>query len=319
MLLNSVIAALVAFAVAAALGPIIIPFLIRLKAGQTVRDEGPETHLKKNGTPTIGGLIFLGGMLVSSLLFVSKCPNIVPVLILTFGMAGIGFIDDYIKVVLKRSLGLRAWQKMLLQIILSTGFGLYVKYLTNVDLTMKVPFMPGNYIDLGIFTLPLLVLVSIATVNGTNFTDGLDGLASSVTLVVAVFFCVASIMTDSGVHPLAAAMAAGLAGFLLYNAFPAKVFMGDTGSLALGGFVAGMAYILQMPLLVIIIGIIYVVEVLSVIMQVSYFKITHGKRIFKMAPIHHHFELCGWSETRIVTVFTIVTALACIISLLGIW
>ena len=319
MLNSIVIATISAFAVSALLGPVIIPFLTRLKAGQTVRSEGPETHLKKNGTPTIGGLIFLIGMLIPSLFFAGKYPLIIPVLILTFGMAAIGFIDDYIKVVLKRSMGLRAWQKMTLQILLSVGFGLYVKFLTDVPLTMKLPFFKGIYLDLGFMTIPVMVFIIIATVNGTNFTDGLDGLASSVTLVVAVFFAIVSVMVDGGVHPLAAAFAAALAGFILYNAFPAKVFMGDTGSLALGGFVAGMAYMLQIPLLIAVIGIIYAIEVLSVILQVSYFKITHGKRIFKMSPIHHHFELCGWSETRIVAVFTIITALACMVSLLGIW
>lgn len=319
MLNSIVIAAISAFALSAVLGPVIIPFLVRLKAGQTVRSEGPETHLKKNGTPTIGGLIFLIGMLVPSLFFVGKYPLIIPVLILTFGMAAIGFIDDYIKVVLKRSMGLHAWQKMALQIILSVAFGLYIKCFTSVPLTMKVPFFKGTYWDLGVMAIPVMVFIIIATVNGTNFTDGLDGLAGSVTLVVAVFFCIASVLVDGGVHPLAAAFAAALAGFLLYNAFPAKVFMGDTGSLALGGFVAGMAYMLQLPLIIVIIGIIYAIEVLSVILQVSYFKLTHGKRIFKMSPIHHHFELCGWSETRVVAVFTIITALACLIGLLGVW
>lgn len=313
------ISAISAFAVAAILGPILIPFLIRLKAGQTVRSDGPESHHKKNGTPTIGGLIFLGGMLVPSLFLAKDYPNIIPVIILTIGMAIIGFIDDYIKVVLKRSLGLRAWQKMALQIVLSLGFGIYVMKFTNIDLAVKIPFARGVALDLGWGALPLMVLVIIATVNGTNFTDGLDGLASSVTLVVSVFFVIASTMVGAGVEPLAAAFAGALAGFVLYNAYPAKVFMGDTGSLALGGFVAGMAYLLQQPLIIILIGLIYAIEVLSVIMQVSYFKITHGKRIFKMSPIHHHFELSGWSETRIVAVFSIITALMCIIALLGVW
>lgn len=314
-----VIATISSFALTAILGPRIIPILIRLKAGQTIRGEGPQTHLKKNGTPTMGGVIFLLGSMIPSLFFVPKYPKIVPVMILTLGMAIVGFVDDYIKVVLKRSLGLRAWQKMLLQILFSLGFGLYVMLFTDIDLAIKIPFANGVSINLGWGALPLMVLVIIATVNGTNFTDGLDGLASSVTLVVAVFFVAASVMIGAGVEPFAAAFGAGLAGFILYNAYPAQVFMGDTGSLALGGFVAGMAYMLQMPFIIVIIGAIYVIEVMSVILQVSYFKLTHGKRIFKMSPIHHHFELCGWSETRIVAVFTIITALMCIISLMGVW
>ncbi len=312
-------AALTAFAISAILGPVVIPFLTRIKFGQTVRDDGPESHLKKNGTPTMGGVIFLGGMLLPALMQIPHSDKTVPVLILTFGMALIGFIDDYVKVVLKRAMGLKAWQKMSLQIVLSVAFGLYLTYMTDADMTMKIPFMNGTVADLKWLAIPFMIFVVIATSNGTNLTDGLDGLAGSVTLVVSVFFCIASVMTGAGVEGLAAAFAGGLAGFLLYNAYPAKVFMGDTGSLALGGYVAGMAYALHMPLIIILVGIIYVIEAVSVIMQVGYFKLTHGKRIFKMAPIHHHFELCGWAETRVVAVFTIVTALACVIALVGIW
>lgn len=312
-------AALTAFAISAILGPVVIPFLTRIKFGQTVRDDGPESHLKKNGTPTMGGVIFLGGMLLPALMQIPHSDKTVPVLILTFGMALIGFIDDYVKVVLKRAMGLKAWQKMSLQIVLSVAFGLYLTYMTDADMTMKIPFMNGTVADLKWLAIPFMIFVVIATSNGTNLTDGLDGLAGSVTLVVSVFFCIASVMTGAGVEGLAAAFAGGLAGFLLYNAYPAKVFMGDTGSLALGGYVAGMAYALHMPLIIILVGIIYVIEAVSVIMQVGYFKLTHGKRIFKMAPIHHHFELCGWAETRVVAVFTIVTALACVIALAGIW
>lgn len=312
-------AALTAFAISAILGPVVIPFLTRIKFGQTVRDDGPESHLKKNGTPTMGGVIFLGGMLLPALMQVPHSDKVVPVLILTFGMALIGFIDDYVKVVLKRAMGLKAWQKMSLQIVLSVAFGLYLTYMTDADMTMKIPFMNGTVADLKWLAIPFMIFVVIATSNGTNLTDGLDGLAGSVTLVISVFFCIASVMTGAGVEGLAAAFAGGLAGFLLYNAYPAKVFMGDTGSLALGGYVAGMAYALHMPLIIILVGIIYVIEAVSVIMQVGFFKLTHGKRIFKMAPIHHHFELCGWAETRVVAVFTIVTALACVIALVGIW
>ena len=180
-----------------------------------------------------------------------------------------------------------------------------------------MPFSHGYYWNIGILAIPMLFIVVLATVNGVNFTDGLDGLSSSVTVLVATFFSVVAIGTNSGIHPITCAVAGGLLGFLLFNVYPASVFMGDTGSLALGGFVAGTAYMMQMPLFIPIVGFIYAVELLSVVIQVSYFKATHGKRIFKMAPIHHHFELCGWSETRVVAVFSIITALLCLAALLA--
>ena len=183
---------------------------------------------------------------------------------------------------------------------------------------MKIPFFPGHEVDFGILTIPILFVAVIGAVNGVNFTDGLDGLASSVTIMVATFFSVVAIGTKSGIEPITCAVVGALMGFLLFNVYPAKIFMGDTGSLALGGFVAGTAYMLQMPLFLLIVGLIYVVEVLSVMIQVTYFKATHGKRFFKMAPIHHHFELCGWSETRVVAVFSIITAILCLIALMGV-
>lgn len=313
-----VVSVLVSFAVSALLGPVVIPFLRRLKVGQTVRDEGPQSHLKKNGTPTMGGIIFLAGVTAASLLYVKDYPKIVPILFLTLGFGLIGFLDDYIKVVLKRSMGLKAWQKMLGQIAVTAVFAYYIVNYSGVDLAMKIPFFQGRTLDLGILNIPMLFFVVIATVNGTNFTDGLDGLASSVTVMVAVFFSVVAIGTASGIEPITCAVAGGLLGFLLFNVHPASVFMGDTGSLALGGFVAGAAYMLNMPLFIPIVGFTYMIEVISVILQVGYFKLTKGKRLFKMAPIHHHFELCGWSETRIVAVFSIVTALLCLVALLGI-
>ena len=236
---------------------------------------------------------------------------------MTAGFGVIGFLDDYLKVVLKRSDGLLPWQKMALQIVVTAVFAFYLVNYSNVSLTMKIPFWSGHYLNLGWFAVPVLFFAVIGTVNGVNFTDGLDGLASSVTLIVAVFFTVVSLGMNSGVEPITCAVVGSLMGFLLFNVYPAKVFMGDTGSLALGGFVAGGAYAMQMPLFIILVGLIYLVEVLSVMLQVSYFKATHGKRIFKMAPIHHHFELCGWSETRVVAVFSVVTAIMCLIALLA--
>lgn len=308
---------MLSFAISVVLGPLVIPFLKRLKVGQTERTEGPESHLKKNGTPTMGGILFLISVVVTSLLFVKDYPRIVPILFLTLGFGMIGFLDDYIKVVLKRSMGLRAWQKFALQIVVTGVFVFYLRRYTDVSLAMKVPFMEGAYLDFGWWNIPILFFIVIGTVNGTNFTDGLDGLASSVTVLVATFFTVVAIGTGSGIEPITCAVVGALLGFLLFNVHPASVFMGDTGSLALGGFVAATAYMMQMPIFIAIVGFIYLLEVLSVILQVSYFKMTGGKRIFKMAPIHHHFELCGWSETRVVAVFSIVTALLCLVALMG--
>ena len=312
------VSVIVSFAVSVLLGPVIIPFLRKLKVGQTIRDEGPQSHLKKNGTPTMGGILILLSVVVTSLLFVKDYPKIIPILFLTLGFGLVGFLDDYIKVVLKRSMGLRAWQKMALQIVVTGVCAYYLLHYTDVSLAMKVPFMDGVYLDFGWMNIPILFVVVIGTVNGTNFTDGLDGLASSVTVLVATFFTVVAIGTGSGIEPVTCAVVGALLGFLLFNVHPASVFMGDTGSLALGGFVAACAYMMQMPLFIVIVGFIYLVEVLSVILQVSYFKLTGGKRIFKMAPIHHHFELCGWSETRVVAVFSIVTALLCLVALMGV-
>lgn len=319
--MNSVIliSVMVSFAISVFLGPLVIPFLRRLKVGQTERTEGPESHLKKNGTPTMGGILILISVVVASLLFVRDYPSIIPVLFLTLGFGLVGFLDDYIKVVLKRSMGLKAWQKFSLQVLVTGVFVYYLLHYTDVSLEMKLPFLEGTYLDFGWWNIPILFFIVIGTVNGTNFTDGLDGLASSVTVLVATFFTVVAIGTDSGIEPVTCAVVGALLGFLLFNVHPASVFMGDTGSLALGGFVAAAAYMMQMPVFIAIVGFIYLAEVVSVILEVSYFKLTGGKRIFKMAPIHHHFELCGWSETRVVAVFSIVTALLCLVALMGVW
>ncbi len=309
---------IISFAISVLLGPVVIPFLRRLKVGQTVRNEGPKEHLKKNGTPTMGGILILVSVVFTSILYVKDYPRIIPILFVTMGFGLIGFLDDYIKVVLKRSMGLRAWQKMALQILVTGVFAYYVVHYTDVSLAMKIPFIPGTYVDFGILNIPILFFIVIGTVNGANFTDGLDGLASSVTVLIATFFTVVAIGLNSGIEPVTCAVVGALLGFLLFNVYPASVFMGDTGSLALGGFVAATAYMLQMPVFLAIVAFIYVIEVLSVVIQVSYFKLSGGKRIFKMAPIHHHFELCGWSETRVVAVFSIITALLCLIALMAI-
>ncbi|MFR8319083.1 MAG: phospho-N-acetylmuramoyl-pentapeptide-transferase [Catenibacillus sp.] len=313
---------LVAFLISAVLCPVVIPFLHRLKFGQFIREEGPEAHQKKSGTPTMGGIIFLLAAMVTSVFFVKDYPKIIPVMFTTLGFGLIGFLDDYIKVVKKRNLGLTEIQKLAGQIIVTGIFAFYLLRYSDVGTKMLIPFTGGfengMYLDLPVwlFVIVLFIIV-LGTVNGTNFTDGLDGLLSSVTVLVAVFFTVVAVAAKSGLHPVSGAVMGALLGFLLFNTYPAKVFMGDTGSLALGGFVASMAYMMNMPIFIAIIGLIYLIEVLSVMIQVTYFKATKGKRIFKMAPIHHHFELCGWPETKVVAIFSIATAVLCMIGFLA--
>lgn len=308
---------LIAFGLSVMMGPVIIPILRKLKMGQTERVDGVQSHLKKAGTPTMGGVIILLSVVITSVFYIKDYPKIIPILFVTLGFGLIGFLDDYLKVVMKRSDGLFPKQKMALQIVVTAVFAFYLVKFTDVSLTMLIPFSGGYYLDIGWFAIPLMFFAVIGTVNGVNFTDGLDGLASSVTVLVATFFTVVAIGTKSGIEPITCAVVGALLGFLLFNVYPASVFMGDTGSLALGGFVASTAYMLQMPVFIVIVGLIYLIEVLSVMIQVTYFKKTGGKRIFKMAPIHHHFELCGWSETRVLAVFSIATALLCLIALMG--
>lgn len=315
--LEVVLPLLIAFAISVILSPFVIPFLKKLKVGQTERTEGVQSHLKKAGTPTMGGLIILISVLVTSLLFIGKYPRIIPILFLTLGFGIIGFLDDYLKVVLRRSDGLLPKQKFTLQFVLTTIFVIYILVVDPECLIILLPFTQGMYFDCKWITVPLVYLVVLGTVNGVNFTDGLDGLATGVTTMVAVFFTIVSIGSGAGIETITAAVTGALLGFLMFNAHPAKVFMGDTGSLALGGFVAGAAYVLQIPILIPVFGLIYMIEVISVMIQVTYFKKTGGKRFFKMAPIHHHFELSGWSETQIVALFTVITALLCLICLSG--
>ena len=310
------IPALTAFFVTLILGPGLIRFLHRLKFGQFIREEGPESHLKKSGTPTMGGILFLIGILVGSVFYISGYPKIVPVLFVTLGFGLIGFLDDYIKVVMKRNLGLTPAQKMLGQILITAVFAFYMVNYSGLGTEVVIPFTGGSVVDLGILYVPVLFFVVLGTVNGANFTDGLDGLCSSVTTLIAVFFTVIAVAAAMDVHPVVCAVIGALLGFLCFNTYPAKVFMGDTGSLALGGFVVSTAYMLQIPFFLPIVAFVYFVEVLSVIIQVAYYKRTK-KRIFKMAPIHHHFELSGWPETKVVSIFSIVTAVLCLIGMLA--
>ena len=316
MINETILAIIIAFAVSAILCPVVIPFLHKLKFGQQVREDGPQAHLKKQGTPTMGGLVFLTAVVITSLLYIREYPRIIPVLFMTVGFGVIGFLDDYIKIVMKRSEGLNPVQKLIGQFIITGIFVYYLVCSGEVGTSMLVPFTGGFehgiYLDLGFLFIPFVFFVVLGTDNGVNFTDGLDGLCTSVTILVATFLTIISIGENSGISPITGAVVGSLLGFLLFNVYPAKVFMGDTGSLALGGFVASSAFMMQIPLFIPLIGLIYLVEVLSVIMQVSSFK-----RIFRMAPIHHHFELGGWSETRVVAVFSIVTALLCLVAYLG--
>ena len=304
-MLQIVVPLIVSFAVTVLLGPVIIPWLRKLHASQTER-EYLKTHVAKNGTPTMGGIMILAGLLAGTLISAAKYPKILPVLVLAIGFGLIGFLDDFLKVALHRS-------------VVTTIFAVWLIKFTDVDLSIMIPFTAQKLVTIPQpLAIVILYFAVLGTVNGTNFTDGLDGLASSVTIVVAVFFMLSSMILDGDIEPVCAAMAGALCGFLVYNHYPAKVFMGDTGSLALGGFVAGAAYLLHMPLFILIAGFIYVIEVLSVILQVASFKISHGKkRLFKMAPIHHHFEKSGYSEKQIVIAFTLVTIGCCALALIG--
>ena len=309
---------IISFLISVVFCPILIPFLRKLKFGQTEREEGPQSHLKKNGTPTMGGLVILASILLTSLIYIGKFTEILPVLFMTLGFGLIGFLDDYIKVVKKRSLGLTPLQKMALQFIVTGVFIYYYFKIAGLDTSIKIPFVSGDGFVMPTWLFIIFVfIVVLGTVNGVNFTDGLDGLASGVTVIVATFFTIAALSLNPSRTPFTGAVVGSLLGFLLFNTYPARVFMGDTGSLALGGFVSSIALMLHMPLFIVIIGLIYLVEVLSVILQVGYFKLTHGKRIFKMAPIHHHFELCGYSETQVVAAFSIVTALLCLVGIMA--
>lgn len=322
------IGAIGAFIISLCMGMILIPVLHKLKFGQEIREEGPKWHAKKSGTPTMGGLIFIAAIFAMSaiccvlgLFFGIDMPadstylkTLVMLLCLSAVYGVIGFIDDYIKVILKRNLGLTAKQKFLLQLVAAVGFVCWAVYGMDIATVVKIPFTSIE-LDFGIWFIPFAALVIIATVNSVNLTDGLDGLATCVTCMVALFFILfADKVGNIAVALFASILLGSLVGFLMYNKFPAKVFMGDTGSLFLGGAVCGMAIVTEQPLALLIVGLVYVIESLSVILQVISFKTT-GKRIFKMSPIHHHFEMCGWSETKIVITFTIVTAVLCLLML----
>ncbi|MBN2222689.1 MAG: phospho-N-acetylmuramoyl-pentapeptide-transferase [Vallitaleaceae bacterium] len=316
MIKNIILAVLVSFLLTAMIGPRMLPMLMKLKFGQFVREDGPSSHLKKSGTPTMGGLIFISGILLSSLVFASVEKSVMPLLFMTIGFAVVGFVDDLLKIKKKKSEGLKAYQKLLLQGVCTLFFLAYVYFEAEIGTKVYLPFTNKYLLDLGLLYYPLMAVVILGTVNGVNLTDGLDGLATSVTSVVAAFFIGFSLLFSSQISIFSAIVLGALLGFLLINVHPAKVFMGDTGSLALGGFVAASAILAQIPLLILLFGSIYLIESISVILQVAYYKKTK-KRIFKMAPIHHHFELSGMSETQIVAFFSVITMVMSLIAILS--
>lgn len=298
---------LMAFVIVVIIGPIFLPMLHRLKFGQTVRDDGPQTHLAKNGTPTMGGIMFMIAITITVLFRAELDSDVFVGLVCMLGFGLVGFLDDFIIIKMRRSLGLKPWQKIAMQFVIS-GYVAFYQYTSSPAASkIMIPFT-DKFLDLGILYVPVMMFIIIGTVNAVNLTDGLDGLASGITAVVSTFFVVFALFVakDAGVATFAAATVGGCVGFLVFNVNPAKVFMGDTGSMALGGAVVAFAVLTNSVLLIPIVGGIYFAEALSVIIQVTYFKKT-GKRIFKMAPLHHHFEQCGWPETKVVFIFWIVT------------
>lgn len=307
----------ISFIITLTLGPIVIPMLRRLKIGQNVRDDGPETHLAKSGTPTMGGIIMLIALFITTITSGMLNKDMYILLMSTFGFGMIGFIDDYLKVINERSLGLKAYQKLIGQIILAVILAFYQSNTSILGTKVIIPFLSNRYLDLGILYVPFIAFVVVGTVNSVNLTDGLDGLASGVTLIVLSFFGLVALNWGFGsISVFSAALTGACLGFLIYNAYPAKVFMGDTGSMALGGAVAAVAILLNLPLIIPIAGGIYFIEALSVIIQVISYKLT-GKRVFLMSPLHHHFEEKGWEETRVVIVFWSITVLLCLIGVVS--
>ena len=326
IVLGILIVTAVSFAVTVVLGKLLIPILRALHAGQSIKEIGPTWHMSKQGTPTMGGLMFIAAIGVVTAVFSAvghvKAGDFGGIYVFGFALifGGIGFIDDYMKVVHHQNTGLTAGWKFLLQLsaaILMTVLLRYEHYLTP---NLYIPFTHNYSIPLpwSVYMV-FAAFVMVGTVNAVNITDGVDGLSSSVTVPVVVFFtAVTALWGRDELTVFSAALLGGLLGFLVYNHYPAKVFMGDTGSLFLGGAVCGLAFASDMPLILVLVGIIYIVETLSDIIQVTYFKLTHGKRIFKMAPLHHHFEMCGWREKKVVAVFAAVSAVFCVIAYLGV-
>ena len=325
-MIQILLALVIGLAVTAATGKLLIPILVQLKAGQSIKEIGPTWHMNKQGTPTMGGLMFIVGIGVAIVIAGWKgmmegnfSHLYVYVFSLVFGI--IGYIDDYQKVKYHHNTGLTALQKFLLQLAAAVAFLCLMRYEGMLSPNLYIPFFNTHIVLNWVVYLILAAFIIVGTVNAVNITDGVDGLSSSVTVPVAAFFAVIGWRWGTEYLQLsvfAAALLGGLFGFLIYNHYPAKVFMGDTGSLFLGGAVAALAFAYDMPLVLILVGIVYICETLSDIIQVGYFKLTHGKRIFKMAPLHHHFEMCGWKETKVVGVFAAVSLIFCVLAYLGV-
>lgn len=313
----TIYATIVSFLIVLLLGPIVIPALRAFKFGQSIREEGPKSHFKKTGTPTMGGIMFILGIIITTLIVAPKMTGALWVsLVTTVGYGLIGLLDDGLKILRKKNLGLRAYQKLIGQITLAFILA-YFAYTSSIGSSIHIPFTNIMF-DLGFWYVPFTMFTTVALTNAVNLTDGLDGLASGVTLIICVFFAVVAYgLGNRDLSIFCGALVGGLLGFLKYNSYPAQVFMGDTGSLALGGAVTALAILLKMPLIILIVGGIYVAEAASVVIQVISFKLT-GKRVFKMAPLHHHFEQLGWHETKVVSWFSIITALLCMIGFLAI-
>ena len=315
---------LVAFAASALIGRFLIPWLHALKAGQSIKEIGPVWHMAKQGTPTMGGIMFIAGIFIAILItgwqdFSQGRFGALFVFLFALVFGVIGFLDDFMKVKYHKNEGLTAPQKFLLQLAAAIVFTVLLRYTGYLTPDLYIPFFNVSFQLPWAVYMVFAAFVIVATVNAVNLTDGVDGLATGVTLPVALFFLAVSLMwkiTDLSIF--AAALVGGLCAFLIYNFHPAKVFMGDTGSLFLGGTVCGLAFALDIPLIIVLVGIIYLLETLSDIIQVTYFKLTHGKRIFRMAPLHHHFEMGGWSEEKLFTVFTLVTLVCCVLAYFGV-
>ena len=331
ILLKILVAAVVAFVISAVIGKFLVPALRRWKAGQSIKEDGTTWHMSKQGTPTMGGLMFILATIIVVLVFngpaiLSGDWTSVIVLVFALVFGAIGFLDDYAKIKKKENTGLTAGQKFLLQLAAAILFIVLLRKCGILSPNLYVPFFGVELHLPWVVYLIFAVLVITGTVNAVNITDGLDGLSSSVTLPVCAFFAAAfgwawvkwQQSGTAGMAVFAAALFGGLVGFLVYNHYPAKVFMGDTGSLFLGGAVCGMAFALDMPLILILVGIIYIIETLSDIIQVTYFKATHGKRIFRMAPLHHHLEMGGWNEKKVVFVFASISLVFCILAFFGV-
>lgn len=315
-LVDTMKAAGIALVICLLMGPILIPFLGRLKAGQSIREDGPRSHLAKAGTPTMGGIIIITAVLFSALLVAGHSLEVFACVLVMVAFGAVGFWDDYIKVVLRRSLGLRAREKLGLQLLIGVIFGFILIFVLGRGTDIIIPFS-GWSIESGFFYILFLIVVLMGTANGVNLTDGLDGLAAGATIPVALGFVVICTMTSHfDLAVFAGALAGACLGFLVFNRYPARVFMGDTGSMALGGAIASLAVITKSEVALIILGGLYVIETLSVIIQVASYQLT-GHRVFRMAPLHHHFELKGWSEVKVVLAFWLASLVFVLVGLLG--